>query len=292
MPPAPAWNDQPSRRTPAAATNLAAFSAMRSRSGGAGQLGRARKDLARVADPVHDHDLIDVVALDLPGGTGEGDEIVRNGDDVVRELRVGDGEAQAATGGRAGRAAQVAELVGGGRADDGDVHADVAVLNGPVPPAVGAEDGEAMHAAVGGEVADGAVERALDVMDDAALQVGDQVGVAGEDRARKPDEVPHAQGVGGGEDLGGEVVAVAQVVVGRDHHAVAQARLAQSGLQVGGALVAVHRVVAAGADGRGGLAAFGAEGSHPSEGMGGDAPPDGVLDQRRSPWRRMWRARS
>jgi hypothetical protein len=88
-----------------------------------------------------------------------------------------------------------------------------------------------------------------------ALEVADLGLVHREAGAGEPDQVLHPQFGGGGEDGVGHVVAVAQVVVGADGHAVAQARPLQGRLDVLRHLVPVGRVVAAGADRRRRLAA-------------------------------------
>ncbi len=82
---------------------------------------------------------VDVVALDLPRQTGERHEVVGDDDDVVGVDRVGEREAEQTAGRRSAITGGVAEAVGGGRGDDGDVDVDLAVLDRLLAAAVRAQ---------------------------------------------------------------------------------------------------------------------------------------------------------
>ena len=199
--------------------------------GALGQLGGAGDDLARVADLVEDDDLVHVVALNLPRHAGERHEVVGHHDHVVGVQRIDQAEAEAAARGRAVDAVGVAEGVAGRGGEDGDVDVDLAILDGLPAAAVGAEDAEAAHLAGGAVVAERAVHAALDVVDDAGLDERDERGVAGEAGGREPDEVFDAELGGGLEERDADLVAVAEVVVGGDAHAVAEAGVLEGDLQ-------------------------------------------------------------
>ena len=74
-------------------------------------------------------DVVDVVALNLPGNAREGNEVVGDDDDAVGVNRVGQRESERSAGRRTMRAIGVAEVVGRGRGDDRDVDVHLAILN-------------------------------------------------------------------------------------------------------------------------------------------------------------------
>ncbi len=136
-------------------------------------VGRARdlrgagNNLRRIADGIDFHDIIDIVALNLPGNAGEGNQIVGDHDDVVGVDRIGQREAQRSAGRLAVRSIGVAEGIGRGRGDHRDVDVHFAILNGLPAPAVRAQHAQAAHLALGAVVAQRPVHRAFDVMDHA-----------------------------------------------------------------------------------------------------------------------------
>src|SRR5206468_3361832 len=148
----------------------------------------------------------------------------------------------------------IAEGVGGWGRDDRDVDVNLAVLNRLPAATVRAQNAHAPHLALRAVVAQRAVHRAFDVVDDAFFHQVDGGFLRGEGRARKPQEVFDADFRRSFQHHEGDLVAIPQVVVVGEDHAVTQAALAQGGLEVGEALVAVLGIVFAGADGRGWLA--------------------------------------
>ncbi len=135
--------------------------------GRARDLRRARNNLRRIADRVHFHHVVDVVALNLPRNAGERNQIVGDDDDVVGIDRIGQREAQRSAGGLAVRAVAVAEGIRGGRGDHRDVDVNFAILNRLPASAMRAQHAHAAHLALRAVVAQRAVHAAFDVMDDA-----------------------------------------------------------------------------------------------------------------------------
>ena len=119
----------------------------------------------------------------------ERQEIVRYDDDLVRVERIGRREAERPAGGRPRAPVRVPEGVRRRRRDEGDVDVKVAVLNRAGAPAVRAEHARLLHSAERARAADRAVHRALDMRDDAALDVPDERLVHGEERGGREDEV-------------------------------------------------------------------------------------------------------
>ena len=101
MPPAPAWKEKPSRMMPASRRELGDHLGDQQPVGALRDLGGAGDDLRRVADGWNLHDIVDVVALDLPGNAGEGHQVVGDDDDVVGVEGIGQREAERAAGRRA-----------------------------------------------------------------------------------------------------------------------------------------------------------------------------------------------
>ncbi len=121
--------------------------------GGARDLGSAGDDLRRIADRFDFNDVVDVVALNLPGNAGERDEIVGDDDDVVGVDGVGERKAERAASRLAVGAVGVAEGVGGRGGDDGNVDVDFAILNGLPAAAMRTQHAHAAHLSLGAVVA-------------------------------------------------------------------------------------------------------------------------------------------
>ncbi len=231
-----------------------------------GALGDPRRpgdDLGRVADRVHLDDEVDVVALDLPGQAGEGHQVVGDHDDLFGVDRIGEGETEQPAGRRTVDAVGVAEEIGGGGGDDRHVDVDLAVLDRLPAAAVRPQDAEPAHLAGRTVGAQGSVHGAFDVVDDPLIEVADLVGVDRKGGRGKPHEVLDAEVGGGVEDHVAHRIAVAQVVVGRDHHAVGQARRLERLAKAPHPLVAVGRVVDTGRDPGRRLASIGPEAADP-----------------------------
>ena len=229
---------------PASRMKRATCSAIFSRSGLRVISRGAGDDLRRVADRGHLDHVVHVVALDLPGHAGEGNQVVGDHDDVVGVHGIGQREAERAARRLAQRAGGVAEGVGRGRGDDGDVDVHLAVLDRLPASAVRAQHAQAAHLALRAVVAQRPVHRALDVMDDAGFHQLDHRRLRRKRRAGKPHQVADAHARRGLERHQRDRVAIAQVMVVGDGHAVAQAAFAQCGLEIGHALVAVGGIFA------------------------------------------------
>ena len=82
-------------------------------------------------------------------------------------------------------------------------------------------------------------------MDHARLHQLDRGFLRGKRRAGKPEQIFDADFCGGFQHHERDPVAVAQMMMVRDHHAVAQPALAQGSLEIGNALVAVLGIILA-----------------------------------------------
>ncbi len=226
--------------------------------GAARDLRGAADDLRRIADGFDFDDVVHVVALDLPGNAGKRNQVVGHHDHAVGIDRVGQREAQRAAGRLAVRAVSVAEEVGGRRGDHRNVDVYFAVLHCLPASAVRAQHAHAAHLAVRTVVAQRAVHAAFDVMYRAGLHQLDHRLVTGKRSAGKPHQVSCAHARGSLQRGEGDAVAIAQVMMAADGHAIAQAAEPQRGLEVRHALVAVAGIVAVGANRRAVLVAGGA----------------------------------
>ncbi len=233
MPPAPAWKEKPSFMIPASRRKRATYSAMSSRSGLLVICVVPETILA--GSPMESTTTTESTLLPwiCQGMHGKGTRLSVTTMTWSAYMRVGQREAQRPAGGRPVGAVGVAKGVGGGRRDDGDVDVHLAVLHRLPASAVGAQHAQAAHASPcdvyspsgpfmlpsmwcttpwSHEVHDGRVAR--------------------EGRAGEPAQVLHAHARGRLERLERDDIAVAQVVVRGDGHAVAQAHLLQRRLQV------------------------------------------------------------
>ena len=148
------------------------------------------------------------------------------------------------------RAIRVAEKIGGRGGDYGNVDVDFSILNCLVAAAMGAQHAHAAHLPLCAVVAQRPVHRAFDVMDDAFFHQFDGAFLGRERCAREPYQVLDADPGGRFQRHQRHFVAVAQMMMVRDHHAVAKSALAQRRLQIGHALVAAIGVVFVRADRR------------------------------------------
>ena len=113
-------------------------------------------------------------------------------------------------------------LVAARRGDDRDVDRHLARDDRARAPAVGADGDGAVELPAAGELADEPVHAALEPGDRAVADRLDDLGVDGVDRARGDRDVAHARALDDAHDVVQDVVAVAQVVVRRDRHPVAE----------------------------------------------------------------------
>ena len=186
-----------------------------------GGLCRAGGDLFGDADLVHDADVIHLGLVDLCGVVGVVHEAIGDSDDIVSHLSVHVSIAQDAAVGLAAHAGAVAVLVTGGCADEGDVHMGLAGLNGADTAAVAAHGGQALQLAVGDGIADLAADTGrLDVDDGAILDHGDEGVMSLAQRACAQGDVLEAHLVDLFHDHADHEVALAEVVVEGDGHAV------------------------------------------------------------------------
>ena len=97
--------------------------------GRASDLGRARNNFRGIADRVHLNNVVDIVALNLPGHAREGNQIVGDDDNVVGVDRIGKRKAKGSASGFPVRAIAVAEDIRGRRRNDRDVNVNFSILN-------------------------------------------------------------------------------------------------------------------------------------------------------------------
>ena len=186
-----------------------------------GGLGCAGGDLLRDTDLVHDADVIHLGHGDVGGIVGEGHQAVGDGDHVVGLIAVHVGVAQNAAVGLAADAAAVAVLIAGGCADEGDVHMGLAGDKGADTAAVAAHGRQTLQLAVGDGLADLAADAGgLDVGDGAVLDHGDQIIVGLAQRAGADGDVLQAHLLDLFHDHADHEVAVTEVMMERNGHAV------------------------------------------------------------------------
>jgi hypothetical protein len=114
----------------------------------------------------------------------------------------------------------VAERIGGGGRDDGHVDLDLSVLDGLPAASVRTEHAHTAHLSVRAVLAQRPIHAPLDVVHDAALHQLDDGLVAGERGAGKPHQVLRPESGRRLQRHDADEVAVSEVVVGRDDHAV------------------------------------------------------------------------
>ena len=148
------------------------------------------------------------------------------------------------------RAVRIAEEISRGGGDDSNVDVDLAILNRLPAAAMRAQHARSAHVPVRAEVAQRPIQAAFDVMHRARLHQLDHRLMTGERSAGKPPQVFHAHACRGLQRRQRHLVAIAEVMVAADGHAVAQVAEAQCSLQVGRALIAVERIIAVAANRR------------------------------------------
>ena len=178
-------------------------------------------DLLGDADLIHDADVIHLGLVDLCGVVGVVHEAVGDGHHIVGHIGVHIGIAQHAAVGLAAHTGAVAVLIAGGCADESDVHMGLAGLNGADAAAVAAHGGQPLQLAVGDGIADLAADAGgLDIDDGTVLDHGDE-GVMGlAQRACAQGDVLEAHLVDLFHDHADHEVALAEVVVEGNGHAV------------------------------------------------------------------------
>ena len=205
-----------------------------------GGLCSAGSDLLGDADLVHDADVIHLGLVDLCGVVGVVHEAIGDSDDIVSHLSVHVSIAQDAAVGLAAHTGAVAVLVAGGCADEGDVHMGLAGLNGADTAAVAAHGSQALQLAMRNSIADLAAHAGrLDVDDGAVLDHGDEGVMSLAQRACAQGDVLEAHLVDLFHDHADHEVALAEVVVEGDGHAVVGIALDQSLVDVLDHLVVV-----------------------------------------------------
>ena len=186
-----------------------------------GGLCSAGSDLLGDADLVHDADVIHLGLVDLCGVVGVIHEAVGDGHHIVGHIGVHIGVAQHAAVGLAAHAGAVAVLVAGGCTDEGDVHMGLAGLNGADAAAVAAHGSQPLQLAVGDGIADLAADAGgLDVDDGAVLDHRNQRVMGLAQRACAQGDVLEAHLVDLLHDHADHEVALAEVVVEGNGHAV------------------------------------------------------------------------
>src|SRR5579862_2590768 len=152
----------------------------------------------------------------------------------------------------------VAKQIGRWRGDDRDVDVNFFVLDCLPPSPMRPQNSRAAHPALGTIIAQRPVHAPLDVIDYTGLHQIDRTLLAGERRARKPYDISDAQFRSSLQRHHRDAVSIAQMMVGRDHHAIPQPALAQCSRQIVDVLVSVRGIVSGRSYGRAGLPARGA----------------------------------
>ena len=186
-----------------------------------GGLGSAGSDLLGDADLIDDADVIHLGLVDLSGVVGVSHQTIGDSHNVIGHLSVHISIAQDAAVGLAAHTGAVAVLVTGGCADECDIHVGLAGLNGADTAAVAAHGSQTLELAVGDGIADLAADTGgLNVQDGTVLDHGDQSVMSLAQRACAQGDVLDAHFVDLFHDHADHEVALAEVVVERDGHAV------------------------------------------------------------------------
>lgn len=180
----------------------------------------------------------------------------------------------------------VTERIGGRRGNHRNVDVYFAILNGLPAPAMGPQHAHPTHLSLSAIVTQRAVHAAFDVMNDAGLHELNRGLLRRERRTRKPHQIFDADSCRRFERHERDPVAIAQVMMIRDDHAIAQAAIAQSSFEIGHALVTILRIIFAGINGWGSLSTAGLVLCHAEKwdlrlavDHGGHAASDGILSE-------------
>jgi hypothetical protein len=147
-------------------------------------------------------------------------------------------------------AVAVAERVGRGRGDHGNIDVNFAVLYRLPASTVGAQHSHATHLALRAIVAERAVHAALNVIDDTGFHQCDGALLRWERGAGEPHQVFRPDQGCGFECHESDSVAVAEVMMGRDDHAIAQTAFTQRGFEIRDVLVSIRGILGSCADRR------------------------------------------
>ncbi len=216
---------------------------------------RAGNNLRRIANRIHFHHKVHVVALNLPGHTRKRRQVIGNHNHAVGVSGIRQRKTQRAAGRLAMRAIRIAEKIGGRRRNHRDVDVYLSVLNRLVAAAMRTQHAHAAHLTLRAVIAQRTVHGAFDVMDHALFHQCNRTLLGGERRARKPDQILNADPGRCFQRHQRHFIAVAQMMMVRDHHPVAQPAPAQRRLQIRDALIAVLWIIFVGRNCRGRLPA-------------------------------------
>ena len=200
-------------------------------------------NLGWVANGIDGHDVVDIVALNLPGNAGEGNQVVGHSDHLVGIDGIRERKAQRAAGRLAMRAVTVAKRVCGGRGNHGNIDVYFAVLNRLPAPAVRTQNAHAAHLPLRAVVAQRAIHAAFDVVDHARGHQFNGGLLRRKRRAGEPREVLDANSRRRYECHQGDAVSIPQVMVRGNDHAIAQAAFPERGLEVCDALIPILRII-------------------------------------------------
>jgi len=206
----------------------------------------AADDLRRITNTWYFDDVIHIVALDLPRHGRERHEVIGDYEYTVRVHRIRQREAQRSAGALAVGAVGIAEHIRRRRGDYCDINVHFAVLDCLEASTMRAQHTESSHVALRAIVAKRAIHAAFDVMHHASFHQIDHRSLRRERRAREPAQVLHTHASRGLQYFQRHPVPIAQMMVRRDRHAIANAAFAQRGLDVGNALVSIRRIVTRG----------------------------------------------
>ncbi len=141
------------------------------------------------------------------------------------------------------RAVGIAKRVGRGRGDHRNINVDFAILNRLPASAMRPQDAHAAHLPLRAVIPQWTVHRPFDVMNDSRLHQVNRTFLRRKRRAGKPQEILDADPRRCFQHHQRHSIAIPQVMMVRQHHAIAQPALAQGCLQIRDAFVAAIRVV-------------------------------------------------
>ena len=201
----------------------------------------AGNNLGGIADGVDLDDVIDIVALNLPGNARERNKVVSNGDDMIGVDGIRQRKTERAAGGLAMRAVAVAEGVRGRRGDHGNIDVYFAILNRLPASAVRAQNPHAAHSPLRAVVAQRSIHAAFDMVDHARGHQFDGALLRRKRCAGKPREIFDANSCRCFERHKGDAVAIAQVMMRGNDHAITQTAFAKRGFEIRHTLITILR---------------------------------------------------
>jgi len=195
VPPAPVWKEKPSLSSPRGLDDLGSVLCDQQRRRVAGQSGRARDNLRRVAKGVDFDDVVYFALANTDGSGRKWDQVVGDGDDLVSIPGIGVGVAQGAASRRAVNSIQVAGDVAAWCGNERGVDRHFPGSQRPSASAMAAHNYGAVQLSLADHFGDETVHTCLDPGDYAFLDVGNDLGIHGVNRAGGNADVAQAHGI-------------------------------------------------------------------------------------------------